>query len=44
MNMKLEKQINVLSISIKKLNAIISTKLGVVIDNDGSNDDSHKVA
>jgi len=41
---RLEKQINNLSSSINKLNTIISTKLGVVIDNDGSSDDSHKVA
>jgi len=42
---RLEKQIIGLSNSINKLNTIISTKLGVVIDADGSsNDDSHKVA
>ena len=41
---RLEKQINNLSSSINKLNTIISTKLGVVINNDGSSDDSHKVA
>jgi len=42
---RLEKQIIGLSASINKLNTIISTKLGVVIDADGSsNDDSHKVA
>ena len=41
---RLEKQINNLSSSINKLNTIISTKLGVVIDADGSNGDSHKVA
>jgi len=41
---RLEKQINGLSNSINKLNTIISTKLGVVIDADGSTDDSHKVA
>ena len=34
---RLEKQINTLSGSINKLNTIISTKLGVVIDNDDSN-------
>jgi len=34
---RLEKQINSLSSSINKLNTIISTKLGVVIDNDDSN-------
>ncbi len=33
---RLEKQINNLSNSINKLNTIISTKLGVVIDNDNS--------
>ena len=37
---RLEKQINNLSNSINKLNTIISTKLGVVIDND----DSDKIA
>lgn len=41
---RLEKQINGLSSSINKLNTIISTKLGVVIDSDGSSDDSHKIA
>ena len=41
---RLEKQINNLSSSINKLNTIISTKLGIVIDADGSGDDSHKVA
>ena len=41
---RLEKQINCLSGSINKLNTIISTKLGVVIDADVSCDDSHKVA
>ena len=41
---RLEKQINNLSSSINKLNTIISTKLGVVIDADVSCDDSHKVA
>ena len=41
---RLEKQINNLSGSINKLNTIISTKLVVVIDAAGSNDDSHKVA
>ena len=40
---RLEKQINTLSGSINKLNTIISTKLGVVIDANGSIDDSHKV-
>ncbi|WP_317119560.1 YvrJ family protein [Clostridium neonatale] len=37
---RLEKQINNLYNSINKLNTIISTKLGVVIDND----DSDKIA
>jgi len=41
---RLEKQINTLSSSINKLNTIISTKLGVVIDNNGSGDDSNRVA
>jgi hypothetical protein len=41
---RLEKQIVGLSTSINKLNTIISTKLGVVIDTDGSIDNSHKVA
>jgi hypothetical protein len=41
---RLEKQIIGLSASINKLNTIISTKLGVVIDTDGSRDDSHKIA
>jgi len=40
---RLEKQIANLSSSINKLNTIISTKLGVVIDADVSSDDSHKV-
>ncbi|MBD7912085.1 YvrJ family protein [Clostridium cibarium] len=34
---RLEKQINSLSSSINRLNIIISTKLGVVIDNDDTN-------
>jgi flagellar biogenesis protein FliO len=34
---RLEKQINNLSTSINKLNTIISTKLGVVIENDNPN-------
>lgn len=34
---RLEKQMAVLSASINKLNTIISTKLGVVIDTDDSN-------
>ncbi len=41
---RLEKQINNLSTSINKLNTIISTKLGVVIDSDGSSNDSNRVA
>ena len=41
---RLEKQIISLSTSINKLNTIISTKLGIVIDTDASIDDSHKVA
>ena len=41
---RLEKQINCLSGSINKLNTIISTKLGIVIDAAGSSDDSNKVA
>ena len=40
---RLEKQINSLAGSINKLNTIISTKLGVVIDNDPG-DDTGKVA
>jgi hypothetical protein len=39
---RLEKQINTLSNSINKLNTIISTKLGIVIDNDGSSDNSNQ--
>lgn len=39
---KLEKQLNSLSTSINKLNTIISTKLGVVID--PNNNDSGNVA
>ena len=41
---RLEKQISNLSSSINKLNTIRSAKLGVAIDTDNSNDDSHKVA
>ena len=41
---RLEKQIVSLSNSINKLNTIISAKLGVAIDTEGSTDDSHKVA
>ncbi|MBN7575358.1 hypothetical protein JQK86_15150 [Clostridium beijerinckii] len=33
-----------LSSSINRLNTIISAKLGVAIDTDSSNDDSHNVA
>ncbi|UZP02659.1 YvrJ family protein [Clostridium botulinum] len=40
---RLEKQLNSLSASINKLNTIISTKLGVVIDTK-SNDNSNNVA
>lgn len=35
---RLEKQLSGLSSSINKLNTIISTKLGVVIDTSGDND------
>ncbi|EKQ57740.1 MULTISPECIES: YvrJ family protein [Clostridium] len=41
---RLEKQIVSLSNSINKLNTIISAKLGVAIDTEGSTHDSHKVA
>lgn len=41
---RLEKQINSLSGSINKLNTIISTKLGVVIDAAEPGDNSNKVA
>ncbi|NFI03474.1 YvrJ family protein [Clostridium botulinum] len=41
---RLEKQLSSLSASINKLNTIISTKLGVVIDTNKSNDDSNNVA
>lgn len=41
---RLEKQMGTLAASINKLNTIISTKLGVVIDSTGPNDDSNKVA
>ncbi|KAI3344145.1 YvrJ family protein [Clostridium botulinum] len=41
---RLEKQLNSLSTSINKLNTIISTKLGVVIDTNKSNDNSNNVA
>ncbi|WP_252242736.1 YvrJ family protein [Clostridium sp. ZS2] len=40
---RLEKQLHSLSASINKLNTIISTKLGVVIDTK-SNDNSNNVA
>ncbi|MBA2887860.1 hypothetical protein B0I63_003539 [Clostridium beijerinckii] len=40
----LERQIDNLSSSINRLNTIISAKLGVTIDTDSSNDDSHNVA
>ncbi len=38
---RLEKQLNSLSASINKLNTIISTKLGVVIDNNNSIENSN---
>ncbi|NFN03484.1 YvrJ family protein [Clostridium botulinum] len=41
---RLEKQLNSLSASINKLNTIISTKLGVVIDTNKFNNDSNNVA
>ncbi|MBY6930659.1 YvrJ family protein [Clostridium botulinum] len=41
---RLEKQLNSLSASINKLNTIISTKLGIVIDTNKSNDNSNNVA
>ncbi|WP_252217684.1 YvrJ family protein [Clostridium sp. VAP41] len=41
---RLKKQLNSLSTSINKLNTIISTKLGVVIDTNKSNDNSNNVA
>ncbi|MGG7199279.1 YvrJ family protein [Clostridium butyricum] len=37
---RLEKQLSSLSASINKLNTIISTKLGVVIDPENRNDNS----
>ncbi|NFF82490.1 YvrJ family protein [Clostridium botulinum] len=40
---RLEKQLNALSASINKLNTIISTKIGMVIDTK-SNDNSNNVA
>ena len=42
--MRLEKQILALTFSINKLNTIISTKLGVVIDPEDKKDDSGNVA
>ncbi|MFL0167255.1 YvrJ family protein [Candidatus Clostridium helianthi] len=41
---RLERQIDNLSSSINRLNTIISAKLGVAIDTDSPNDDSHNVA
>ncbi|NOW90674.1 hypothetical protein BCD91_002697 [Clostridium beijerinckii] len=41
---RLERQIDNLSSSINRLNTIISAKLGVAINTDSSNDDSHNVA
>ena len=41
---RLEKQLSSLSSSINKLNIIISTKLGVVIDTDNNRDSSDKSA
>ncbi|MBN1039295.1 YvrJ family protein [Clostridium botulinum] len=41
---RLEKQLNSLSASINKLNTINSTKLGIVIDTNKSNDNSNNVA
>lgn len=41
---RLEKQLSSLSASINKLNTIISTKLGVVIDPEDKKDDSGNVA
>ena len=41
---RLEKQLNSLSASINKLNTIISTKLGVVIDTNDNNESSGNVA
>ena len=41
---RLENQLISLSASINKLNTIISTKLGVVIDPDGDKNDSGNVA
>lgn len=38
---RLEKQLNSLSTSINKLNTIISTKLGVVIDPGDKNDNNN---
>ena len=41
---RLEKQLDSLSASINKLNTIISTKLGVVIDTENKNNDSGSAA
>ena len=41
---RLEKQLGSLSASINKLNTIISTKLGVVIDTENKNNDSGSAA
>ena len=41
---RLEKQLNSLSASINKLNTIISTKLGIVIDTNDNNDNAGNVA
>lgn len=41
---RLEKQLSSLSTSINKLNTIISTKLGVVVDTDNKSDSSEKSA
>ena len=41
---RLEKQLNSLSASINKLNTIISTKLGVVIDPENKDNDSGSAA
>ena len=41
---RLEKQLGSLSASINKLNTIISTKLGVVIDTENKNNNSRSAA
>lgn len=41
---RLEKQLNSLSNSINKLNTIISTKVGMVIDNSNDNINSQKIS